>query len=128
MLPNPNSQRGIELQQAHVELVMRVLGLDEEDVIRAFEPVIATGAPSRAPAIVACRDRVFWALSEARVNGAGLTAVEIALVTGVPSHSTVVMGCRRAKAAQALTPGQVTALREGGASTHTPVIPAGEHA
>lgn len=115
MLPNPNSQRGIELQQAHVELVMRVLGLDEEDVIRAFETVVATGTHSRAPAIVAYRDRVFWALSEARVNGVGLTAVEIALVTGVPSHSTVVMGCRRAKAAKSLTPEQVTALREGGA-------------
>jgi len=29
-LPNPNSQRGIELQQAHVELVMRVLGGEQQ--------------------------------------------------------------------------------------------------
>lgn len=131
MLVNPNSQRGIELQQAHVQLVMRVLGLDEEELIRAFEPNVKTMRLCRAPNFVAYRDRIFLALREARVNGAALTQEEIAYVTGVPSHSTTSIGAARADKAGVITKAQLKHLREGEAAlppSSSPATPAGEHA
>lgn len=116
MLANPNSQPGIELQQAHVQLVMRVLGLDEEDLIRAFEPVASTKKPCNAANHVAYRRRVFLALREARVDGASLSLPEIACVTGIRSHNTVYEGALRADRESPLTESEINALRGGSAA------------
>ncbi len=118
----------IDLDDWHVLAVLRVLGVDAGDAAEAFS------APPgyqvrRTPAMTILRGRITLGLRELRVGGNRLSYLDIARLVGAPNHSTIITRRARARSRGLLTESEKATLRNGGAPvTHTPAIPAGEHA
>ena len=120
-LPNPANAGTFDVEQDHARLVIDVLGLDHADLASAFGPIAETGRPSMTARSIAYRRRVLLALRTARVDGKGLSYLEISYVTGGLDRSGIHAACRCAALDRDLTESEIRALQQGVPTT-------GEHA
>lgn len=120
-LPNRNNYGRFDHEQDHARLVIEVLGLDIDELAAAFAPSSKTHRPPITPHFVAYRHRVLLALRTARVDGKGLSYLEISYVTGGLDRSGIHAACRCAALDRDLTESEIRALQQGVPTT-------GEHA